>query len=93
MDLLLYLLLLVLVPLGLLLIIRRTWVGYLLAACVGSVILATRMIYLEQQASDREFDFIFIVSVGMWCLVLCLIYSVYAAVFSFVRRRRLKKSE
>lgn len=91
MEILLYVLLLGIVPVLWLVVIKRVWLGYLIACLVGCSVLVARMLYLEQHALDREFDFVFLVSLLLWSAILCIIYVPYAVVVGYVRKRRLKK--
>jgi len=93
MEILLYVLLLGIVPVLSLIATKRAWLGYLIACLVGCPVLVARMLYMEQHAPDREFDFVFLVSLVLWSVILCIIYVPYAVVVGYVRKRRLKKEE
>lgn len=93
MEALLYVLLLGVVPVLSLVVSKRVWLGYLVACLLGCSMLVARMLYMEQHAPDREFDFVFLVSLLLWSAILCVIYVPYAVVVGYVRKRRLKKEE
>jgi heme/copper-type cytochrome/quinol oxidase subunit 2 len=93
MEILLYFLLLGVIPVVSLVATKRVWLGYLVACLVGCPVLVARMLYMEQHAPDREFDFVFLVSLVLWSVILCVIYVPYAIVVGYVRKRRLKKAE
>jgi len=91
MDILIYVLLLGVIPVISLVINKRTLVGYIIACFVGCPLLVARMLYLERHASDREFDFVFWVSLALWSVILCVIYVPYAFIFGYVKKRWMKK--
>lgn len=88
MEILLYFLLLGVIPVLSLIATKRTWLGYLIACLVGCSVLVARMLYMEQQAPDREFDFVFLVSLVLWSVILCVIYVPYAVVVRYRRKKQ-----
>lgn len=87
METLIYVALLAVVPLVSLIGTKRLLLGYFIACIVGSSVLVARMLYLEQHATDREFDFVFLVSLVLWSIVLCVVYVPYAVVVGYLRKR------
>ena len=92
MEILLYVLLLGVIPVLSLVVNKRVWLGYVIACLVGCSVLVARMLYLEQHAPDREFDFVFMVSLVLWSIILCIVYAPYAAVARYLRKKQQRAS-
>ena len=88
-----YFLLLVAIPFCAFKFTRVAIVGWLIACLSGCPILIARMIYLESNAPDSDFDFTFPIGVVLWCGILSFLYGVCAVVIGLVRNKRLGSSE
>jgi len=69
---------------------KRLFVGYLIASVSCAILVTTRMIYLEANVPDREFDFIFGVSVLIWGMIPFVLYLPYLALAKFIKNRLSK---
>jgi hypothetical protein len=81
----LYALTFLIIPIFSFSLFKRLLIGYLTASFFCAVLVITRMIYLEANAPDREFDFIFGVSVLIWGMAPFVLYLPYLALAKFIK--------
>ena len=85
-EILIYVLLIGIVPSTAYILIRSMLVAYVCALALGSIILISRIIFLESQAKNCEFDAIFLVSSVIWLCALAFGYLVLFLLFYIARR-------
>ena len=67
-------------------ITQRLSRAFPLSCVIGSLLLVTWMIYQEAIASDTDLDFVFLVSLVLWAVVLSFIYACLFFVLALLRR-------
>ena len=87
MALIIYVLIFVIIPAICFASIRSVIAGYFLTSTFGAISIVARMIYLEAHAVDKEFDFIFFVSIFIWAFVVFLLYLPYGIVAHLLKKR------
>jgi hypothetical protein len=85
-----YIMLFILVPILYFSIFRKIVFATAITAITGSVILCSRMLYLELNADDGDVDGIFIISMLIWVCGLVLLYILYAIVFAIIKHLWIK---
>ena len=88
----LYALVFLIIPILCFSLSKNLLVGYLIASVCCAILVVSRMIYLEANAADREFDFVFCVSLLIWGMVPFILYLPYLAVAKFVRSKLMKSA-
>jgi hypothetical protein len=90
MEIFLYALIFFIIPVISFCLFKRLVVSYLLASVCGAIVVVARMLYLEANASNREFDLVFFLSVFIWAAIVFLLYLPYLALAKFIKNRLSK---
>jgi hypothetical protein len=76
-EIIMYVLLLGVIPIGPYVLSRSKLVAFAFASVSGVVVLMARMVYLEVIAADSDLDIVFYFGLVVWSAILVLIYGIY----------------
>jgi len=85
-----YLAIIALVPLAFFFLFKNRLFGFSLAVFLGLVILISRMLYLEKEALDSDYYFIFLLTLVLWSGILIIFYSIIFGLLNLVKNLILR---
>lgn len=71
----LYLAILVAIPIAAICASRSTLTSFAISVAIGTLVLWSRMIYLEARAADADFDIFFFFGMMLWTAILTVAYA------------------